>query len=71
MLIQSLSLAGVFKPAKYPTFFDGYVPPDERVLPPVRFPDWFYPTIWWRAQDGVDARAVKFWFPELELDRVH
>jgi hypothetical protein len=69
VLIQILSYAGVLEPADHPTFFDEYVPPHHRALPPYRFADWGYPAIWWRAQDGIREDAVGFWFPEVSERR--
>jgi hypothetical protein len=62
VLIQILVYAGVLTPRGYPTFFDGFVPPERRLLPPQRFADWGYPSIWWRAGHGVRADAINFWF---------
>jgi hypothetical protein len=64
-LLQILSYAGILEPSAHPTFFEQYVPPDHRALPPYRFADWGYPAIWWRAHDGVREDAVEFWFPEV------
>lgn len=58
-----LSIAGILKPRDYRTFFEGFAL--ERPLPPQRFADWGYPTIWWRAGDGYSTPAVRFWFPDL------
>ena len=66
VLIRILVYAGVLTPQGYPTFFDGFVPPQRRVLPPQRFADWGYPTIWWRAGHGVRADAIAFWFAHSE-----
>jgi hypothetical protein len=64
VLIRILAYAGVLEAPGYPSFFDGYVHPDARDLPPQRFADWGYPTTWWRARHGVRADAVAYWFPE-------
>jgi hypothetical protein len=64
VLIRILACAGVLQPSRHPTFFDGFVPEAERVLPPQRFCDWGYPAIWWRGSDGVREEAVRFWFQE-------
>ena len=62
--IRILSSAGVLQPRDAPSFFDGFVPPNRRILPPQRFADWGYPAIWWRAEHGVREEAVRFWFPQ-------
>jgi hypothetical protein len=62
-MIVILSTAGILKPRGYPTYFDEFVL--HRPLPPQRFADWGYPTIWWRASDGVNEAALDFWFPEM------
>jgi hypothetical protein len=66
-LLIILSTAGILKPRDYPTYFEEFV--RRRPLPPQRFADWGYPTIWWRAADGYSTPAVRFWFPHL-LERL-
>jgi hypothetical protein len=65
VLIRLLAYAGVLEAPGHPSFFDDYVRPAARDLPPQRFADWGYPTIWWRAAHGVRADAIAFWFPQL------
>lgn len=62
--LRILAYAGVLEDPAHPGFFDGYVPPDSRDLPPQRFADWGYPVVWWRARHGVRTDAAAFWFPE-------
>lgn len=62
-----LAIAGILKPRDYPTYFEEFV--RQRPLPPQRFADWGYPTIWWRAADGYSTPALRFWFPRL-LERL-
>ena len=62
-LLRILCYAGVLQPKEYPTFFREWVPPHRWVTPNYRFTEWGYPTIWWRAADGVNAEALDEWFP--------
>ena len=67
-LVQILGYAGVLEAPGHPSFFDTFVPPSERDLPPQRFADWGYPIIWWRARDGSRPDAVEFWFDRNRHD---
>jgi hypothetical protein len=65
VLIQILAIAGILEAEGHPSFFDEFVAAPERDLPPQRFADWGYPTIWWRAHHGIRSDAVAFWFPDV------
>jgi hypothetical protein len=61
-LLEILGYAGVLQPQEYPGFLDSYVVCDE-----LREGnnDTHYPVCWWRGRDGVNEKAVKFWWPRL------
>lgn len=61
-ILACLGYAGVLQPAAKPGFFETY-PLDRN--PPGGKNDWAYPVSWWRGQDGVNAAAVRVWFPEI------
>jgi hypothetical protein len=65
VLIQILAYAGVFEARDHPGFLDSFVPGPEREMPPYHYLDWGYPTIWWRASDGVRHDAIAYWFPQV------
>jgi hypothetical protein len=68
-LIRILGYIGVLEAPGHPSFFNGYIMPERRDLPPQRFADWGYPIIWWRARPGVRIDSVAYWFPQSSLVR--
>ncbi len=67
-LIQVLGYAGILAPRSRSGFFREYTDHWDR-NPPGSTNDWGYPISWWRGTDGVDEKAVAFWFAEM-LDPV-
>jgi hypothetical protein len=61
-LLEILGLAGVLVPQGYPNFFDAFVPFEEI---DESYGDEEYPICWWRGRDGVNEKAVKYWWPRL------
>jgi hypothetical protein len=62
VVLEILGYAGILKPKGVPSYFDGWI----------RRPDvkesgneWQSPTSFWKGKDGVNEKAVKFWFPQL------
>jgi hypothetical protein len=64
VVINCLGYAGILQPASHPGFFDGY--PTYREHPGGKN-DWSYPVSWWRGQDGVNSKALAFYFPDLKV----
>jgi len=62
--LQCLAYAGILQPASHPGFFDGY--PTVRAYPSLK-DDWSYPFAWWRGRDGVNAKALEFYFPGVKI----
>lgn len=62
VVIECLGYAGILQPASHRGFFEGY--PEVREHSGGKN-DWAYPVQWWVGQDGVNADAVKFYFPNL------
>jgi len=63
-MIDCLGYAGILQPKPYPGFFDGY--PTYREYPGSKN-DWAYPAVWWRGADGINLKAVSFYFPNLKV----
>jgi hypothetical protein len=61
--LECLSYAGILQPASHLGFFDGY--PIIREHPGNG--DWSYPFAWWRGRDGVNAKALEFYFPGVTV----
>jgi hypothetical protein len=63
VVVNCLSYAGVLQPSDREGFFDCY--PIQREDPPEWKNDWPYPLSWWRGRDGVNAKALNFYFADL------
>jgi hypothetical protein len=64
-VLQILGYCGVLQPKSQPTFLDSYANMDNRAQPDEHKNDWSFPTLWWRGSDGVNEKAVEFYFPNL------
>jgi hypothetical protein len=64
-LLEILSFCGIFQSCDCPGYLHAFVNFEHRGYPPGPASEWGYPMRWWRGSDGVNAEAVKFWFPEL------
>lgn len=65
VLIGILGLCGILETADHPGFMRKFVRYCDRDLPERRFVDMAYPACWWRRSDGVNTKAVKYWFGHL------
>jgi hypothetical protein len=63
VVLECLSYAGVLQPRDHEGFFESY--PVRREEPPEWKNDWPYPMSWWRGRDGVNPKALKFYFPDI------
>jgi hypothetical protein len=63
--LQILGYCGILQPVGHPSFFESYANMDNRAQPIEHKNDWNFPFVWWRGSDGVNARAVEFYFPSL------
>jgi len=61
--MSCLSYAGVLQPNDHEGFFEAY--PIRREDPPEWKNDWPYPLSWWRGRDGINSKALKFYFPDI------
>lgn len=64
-VLEILGYCGILQPTNHPTFFQNYANMDDRVQPTEHKNDWSFPFLWWRGRDGVNAKAVEFYFPSL------
>jgi hypothetical protein len=65
VVVEVLAMCGVLGSTRTPGFFRGWVPDRDRADPPGLESELGYPCNWWRGEDGVDAEAVRWWFPDL------
>jgi len=64
-VLQILGYCGILQPNSHPSFFGGYANRDDRKQPDEHKNDWAFPVLWWRGCDGVNLKAVKFYFPNI------
>jgi hypothetical protein len=64
-LLGVLGITGVLQPKGYPSYLNEFIPLHARVGGPGRSNDWGYPIGLWKASDGVNETAVRYWFGEL------
>ena len=64
-VLEILGYCGILQPRDHPTFFQSYANMDDRAQPTEHKNDWTFPFLWWRGRDGVNAKAVEFYFPSL------
>jgi hypothetical protein len=65
VLLEMLGIADIFNAPEHPGFTFGWVPPNQRPIPPGgRANDWAYPISWWRG-GGVSDEALALYFPAL------
>lgn len=64
VLVEILSLSGVFEPRDFPSYRCAFVDPCFAADSRTNFrTDWKYPIMHWRGSDGVNPQAVAEWFP--------
>lgn len=63
--LEILGLCGIFQPTSHPSFFQAYANMDDRAQPSDGKNDWSFPFLWWRGSDGVNAKALQFYFPNI------
>lgn len=65
-LIEILGLSGILQPKSHPGYLKAFVDDQDREQTPWHTDDWQYPVQWWHGVDGVNEKAVSFWFPQLK-----
>lgn len=63
-LIEILAIIGILEPKGHTSFLNGFTPFALREAHEARN-DWEYPSMWWRGTDGVNERAIEYWFSHL------
>lgn len=66
MLLQILGYCGLLQSNKHPGYFRTFVNATDRTLPPASRIDWTYPFCWWRGSDGVNPKALAYYFPQIK-----
>jgi len=67
LLVKMLGKCGIWEPVGQPSVLDTPYWPGQEYLGHWRS-DLGYPMNTWRARDGLNARAVRYWFPELAAE---
>jgi hypothetical protein len=67
ILINILVHCGILSTPGHPSYFDGFIPESERMIPSYRNVDMAYPACWWRGRDGIDRTALRSFFPNVDL----
>ncbi|MDP1799564.1 MAG: hypothetical protein Q8K78_18850 [Planctomycetaceae bacterium] len=62
VLVGILGYCGILATPAHPGFLSRFVPWSERDLPDRRFVDMAYPACWWQSADGINAKALAYWF---------
>jgi hypothetical protein len=65
VLIAILGLCDILSTPKHRGFARAFVPESEREEPMRRFVDMPYPACWWQRRDGINKKAVAYWFGHL------
>lgn len=64
-LLETLGYCEILQSGQCPGYLNGFVPFEHCGYPPGKATEWSYPLRWWQGSDGVNAAAVKYWFPDL------
>ncbi len=64
-LLEVLGMAGILQPQGHSSYLNEFIPHNQRGIGPGRSNDWGYPIGFWKASDGVNETAVRYWFGEL------
>ena len=62
VIIGILGVCGILETNDHKGFFDAYIPFNNRVKRPVNKTDWDYPVDWWTGNDGINEKALNFYF---------
>jgi hypothetical protein len=62
VLVGILGYCGILATAAHPAYMSHFVPWSDRHLPERRFVDLAYPACWWRRVDGINSKALAYWF---------
>jgi hypothetical protein len=62
VVIGILGHCGILASAEHPGYMDRFVPWSDRELPARRFVDMDYPACWWKRTEGINRKAIGYWF---------
>ena len=62
VVVGILGFCGVLATAEHPGYMYRFVPWSDRELPGRRFVDVAYPACWWQRADGINSKALTYWF---------
>jgi hypothetical protein len=63
-ILETLSLAGIIASEEHKGYFPDFIPQIKREKRPngASPNDWCYPILWWKGSDGINTKALEFWF---------
>ena len=64
-VVAILGFCGILGTRSHPGYRTSFVPVTHRELPARRFVDMSYPACWWTRKDGLNKRAIDYWFGHL------
>lgn len=64
VIIDIFGICGILETQDHKGFFDNYIPITKRINRPVNKTDWEYPVDWWTGKDGVNKKALNFYFKD-------
>jgi hypothetical protein len=64
-VLDAFGICGILGTATHPGYESGFIRFDQRSSPPGRFVFGHYPGGWWRAEDGINASALREFLPQL------
>jgi hypothetical protein len=65
VVINILGYCGILATTGHPGYMNAYVPISDRDLPARRFVDMAYPACWWQRKNGINKKALAYWFGHL------
>ena len=63
-LLETLSLIGIIETKEHKGYFEKFMPQIQRERRPSGATpnQWCYPILWWKGKDGINEKALEFWF---------
>lgn len=62
VVVGILGFCGILATAEHPGYMNDFVPSSNRESPARRFVDMAYPACWWQRPDGINEKALAYWF---------
>ncbi len=62
VLVGILGYCGILATVAHPGYVRSFVRATDRELPSRRFVDMAYPACWWHRRDGINQKALRYWF---------